>query len=413
MTKQEEIAIKVSHVSKDFKLPHEQQNSLKGRLINFRRKGYEIQHALNDISFEVKKGEFFGIVGRNGSGKSTLLKILAGIYTPNSGFVETNGKLTPFIELGVGFNPELSGRDNVFLNGALLGFSRKEMEGMYDDIVEFAEIERFMDQKLKNYSSGMQVRLAFSIAIRANTDILVLDEVLAVGDAAFQKKCFDYFMNLKKNNKTVILVTHDMSAVRQYCDRAVMLEKSKVIHEGKPERIAQEYQKLFIQDMENEKEREKAYSEGDRWGEGGIVAEEVKTSVTSEFINISVRYRTTQALDSPIYGFTVYGPDGTNILEGNTLKLKYKTGTVNSNEIVQMSWSVPNIFANGKYSISIGCCNKHMSQFYEWYNDASSFVINKDSITAGLVDPLVAINDYKVKDIATKTQLGTKEDIRK
>lgn len=236
-----DIAIKVSNVSKDFKLPHDQSNSIKSKLINFRKRGYEVQHALRDVSFEVKKGEFFGIVGRNGSGKSTLLKMLAGIYTPTGGSIEVNGKLTPFIELGVGFNPELSGRDNVFLNGALLGFTRKQMAEMYDEIVEFAELERFMDQKLKNYSSGMQVRLAFSIAIRANTDILVLDEVLAVGDEAFQRKCNEYFANIKKSDKTVILVTHDMSAVRKYCNRAILIRDGKVVVSGSPESVADEY----------------------------------------------------------------------------------------------------------------------------------------------------------------------------
>src|SRR5258708_34456382 len=218
------IAIKVDHVSKDFKLPHERVGSVKNLFVNVLRylrhtKTYETQHALKDISFEIKKGEFFGIVGRNGSGKSTLLKILAGIYQPNSGMVYAHGKLVPFIELGVGFNPELTGRENVYLNGAMLGFSQKEVEAMYDEIVAFAELERFMDQKLKNYSSGMQVRLAFSMAIRAGNNILLLDEVLAVGDAAFQRKCYDYFMKLKTNKQTVVLVTHDMIAVQKNCDR--------------------------------------------------------------------------------------------------------------------------------------------------------------------------------------------------
>ena len=190
---QDNLAIKVDNVSKTFILPHEKNNSLKNKIINFTKtkKTYEKQHVLDNISFEVKKGEFFGIIGRNGSGKSTLLKILAGIYSSDDGNVSVYGKLTPFIELGVGFSPELTGRDNVFLNGALLGFSRKEMLSMYDDIVDFAGLEKSMDQKLKNYSSGMQVRLAFSIAIRADTDILVLDEVLAVGDENFQKKCLE------------------------------------------------------------------------------------------------------------------------------------------------------------------------------------------------------------------------------
>ena len=196
------------------------------------------------ISFDVHKGEFIGIVGRNGSGKSTLLKILAQIYYPETGSVTVNGTLVPFIELGVGFNPELTGRENVYLNGALLGFSRKEMDDMYQEIVQFAELEQFMDAKLKNYSSGMQVRLAFSIAIRARGDILILDEVLAVGDAEFQQKCNDYFASLK-GGQTVILVTHDMYNVRKFCDRAILIEDGQIQAEGSPEVVAKAYENLW------------------------------------------------------------------------------------------------------------------------------------------------------------------------
>lgn len=242
----EDVIIKAEQVVKEFKLPHEKYNTLKGRVVNIFRsqKGYELQKALDDVSFEVKRGEFFGIVGRNGSGKSTMLKVLAGIYMPTSGQVHTLGKLVPFIELGVGFSPELTGRENVYLNGALLGFNRKEVEAMYKDIVEFAEIERFMDQKLKNYSSGMQVRLAFSIAIRAQGDILLLDEVLAVGDEAFQRKCFDYFDQLKDAKQTVILVTHDMSNIERFCDRVMVLDKSKVVKITDAKEAAKIYLKL-------------------------------------------------------------------------------------------------------------------------------------------------------------------------
>lgn len=238
------VAIKVEHVSKSFKLPHEKTTSIKSAVIGMvshGTKGYELQQALQDISFEVKQGDFYAIVGRNGSGKSTLLKLLAGIYTPTSGTITVNGKLTPFIELGVGFNQDLSGRENVFLNGALLGFSRTEMEAMYDDIVSFAELGRFMDQKLKNYSSGMQVRLAFSIAIRAQSDILLLDEVLAVGDAAFQQKCFDYFEELKQQKKTVVFVSHDMGAVKRFCNKALYIKNGVQIHEGSPADVADMY----------------------------------------------------------------------------------------------------------------------------------------------------------------------------
>lgn len=258
MSENEQPAVVVKDLYKSFKLPHEQSSGLKDAAVNFfrRKKGYEIQQVLKDVSFEIKKGEFFGIVGRNGSGKSTLLKLLGGIYAPDKGLVQVNGSLTPFIELGVGFNPELTGRENVFLNGALLGFSKAEMEKMYDDIVMFAEIERFMDQKLKNYSSGMQVRLAFSIAIRAESDILLIDEVLAVGDSAFQQKCFDYFNRLKAEKKTIILVTHDMGAVKRFCTRALYIRNGEITAYGDPSDIADVYSLENIESSQPKPEEE-------------------------------------------------------------------------------------------------------------------------------------------------------------
>ena len=241
-----ENAIEVKDLYKSFKLPTERAWGLKQAIFNRLKgiKGFTRQEVLRGITFDVRRGEFLGIVGRNGSGKSTLLKVLSEIYVPDKGSIKVNGTLVPFIELGVGFNPELTGRENVYLNGALLGFSNKEMDGMFDDIVKFAELEPFMDQKLKNYSSGMQVRLAFSIAIRARGDILILDEVLAVGDAAFQEKCNDYFKSLH-GNQTVILVTHDMGNVERFCDRAILIENGKIACEGKPSKVTKAYQKLW------------------------------------------------------------------------------------------------------------------------------------------------------------------------
>lgn len=276
-----DIAIKVDHVSKSFKLPHEKQNSIKGALINRFKSGkntYEKQEVLKDISFEVKKGDFFGIVGRNGSGKSTLLKILAAIYPPNEGDVTVNGKLTPFIELGVGFNPELTGRENVFLNGALLGFNRHEMEEMYSDIVRFAEIERFMDQKLKNYSSGMQVRLAFSIAIRARSDILLLDEVLAVGDEAFQQKCIDVFERYKAQKQTVVLVTHDMASVKKFCNKAMLIDQGKILESGNPDIVADRYSRINQVEIDNQIQAEQTANEATARG----ISSELSIATTVE-----------------------------------------------------------------------------------------------------------------------------------
>ena len=241
-----DVAIRVRDLHKSFKLPTERAWGLKQAIFNRLKgvKGYRQQKVLRGIDFEVKKGEFVGIVGRNGSGKSTLLKVMSGIYVPQKGEVDIYGTLVPFIELGVGFNPELTGRENIYLNGALLGFSNEEVAEMYDEIVRFAELKDFMDQKLKNYSSGMQVRLAFSIAIRARGDILVLDEVLAVGDAAFQKKCNDYFESLH-GNQTVILVTHSMENITKFCDRAILIENGKILKDGNPEEVAAAYKALW------------------------------------------------------------------------------------------------------------------------------------------------------------------------
>lgn len=261
MSQPEELAVVVKDLYKSFRLPHEQHSGLKQAALHlFSNRGYETQKVLRDVSFDIKKGEFFGIVGRNGSGKSTLLKLIAGIYVPDKGLVQVNGSLTPFIELGVGFNPELTGRENVFMNGALLGFDHAQMSAMYDEIVEFAELAQFMDQKLKNYSSGMQVRLAFSIAIRAQSDVLILDEVLAVGDQAFQQKCYDYFAKLRKNGQTVVLVTHDMNAVKQFCDKALLVDKGSIKMVGSPSDVSLEYEKINFDKSDKLKEEKDTQS---------------------------------------------------------------------------------------------------------------------------------------------------------
>ena len=260
MSKIPEVAVAIKDIHKDFILPHSKNSTFKQTIVNIVKKNKVVTNkVLDGVSFEVNKGDFFGIVGRNGSGKSTLLKLIAGVYTPTAGSIQLNGKLTPFIELGVGFNPELSGRDNVYLNGALLGFDRKQMSKMYDEIVAFAELEPFMDQKLKNYSSGMQVRLAFAIAIMAKNEILIFDEVLAVGDEAFQRKCLDVFDKYKADGQTIILVTHDMGTVKRFCNRAVLINDGKIVEIGNPLSVASKYSQLnqITIDKETESKNEK------------------------------------------------------------------------------------------------------------------------------------------------------------
>lgn len=225
------VAISVKNISKQFILPHERKDSIVEYIthpIKSLRAPKEKFQVLKNINFEINEGEFIGIMGKNGSGKSTLLKILSGIYLPTSGKVSIKGKMIPFLELGVGFNPELSGRDNIFFNGVILGMSMRYLRSKFDEIVSFAELERFIDLPLKNYSSGMQVRLAFSIAIMAQADIYLLDEVLAVGDMNFQQKCFAVFDNLIAQKKTIVLVTHSIDLVKKYCNRAFLLDKGVI-----------------------------------------------------------------------------------------------------------------------------------------------------------------------------------------
>lgn len=221
--------IELRNISKKFVIPHEKVRSLKNTVLNiWNSRSYETFYALKDISFAVEEGEFLGIVGRNGSGKSTLLKILAGIYEPDGGEISVRDRISPFLELGVGFNGELSGRDNIYLYGSVLGLTKKQIDSKFDEIVSFAGLGKFMDLKMKNYSSGMYVRLAFSVAIRADAPILLIDEVLAVGDLDFRKKCFEVFDAHKKDGKTVVFVTHDPELITRFCDRALLLKNGSV-----------------------------------------------------------------------------------------------------------------------------------------------------------------------------------------
>jgi ABC-2 type transport system ATP-binding protein len=380
----EEIAIKVEGVSKNFVLPHEKHTSLKSKTVHaFKRtKGSHTQHALKDISFEIKKGEFLGIVGRNGSGKSTLLKMLAGIYQPTKGKISVSGKLVPFIELGVGFNPELTGRENVFLNGALLGFSNDEVAKMYDEVVEFAELERFMDQKLKNYSSGMQVRLAFSMAVRANADILLIDEVLAVGDADFQRKCYDYFRKLKKDKKTVVFVSHDMDAVKEYCDRALLIEDSCVTKEGNPHKIATYYKRLFTDELK--RYGISGIKDANRWGDktmqySKVVAVPDEISKKHPEVVIKTTIKAHADVKDPVFGFTIKNQVGEHLIGTNTAIEGKAQLPISKGEERELVWSIPNIFTDGTYFVNISAEYLNGRVQSDWVEDATTFKVKKES----------------------------------
>ncbi len=384
------IAIKVDNVSKDFVLQHQSANSLKSFMTGFykknTKKSTEVQRALKNISFDIKEGEFFGIVGRNGSGKSTLLKILAGIYQPTKGSISVKGKLVPFIELGVGFNPELTGRENVYLNGALLGFDRKQVDAMYEDIVSFAELEKFMDQKLKNYSSGMQVRLAFSMATRSDADVLLIDEVLAVGDTAFQRKCFEYFRSLKKNKKTVVFVSHDMDAIKEYCDRVVLIEDSKLAFQGNPDDVAQRYKKLFLNSETHEAEQT-----NDRWGQSVGIIKDVKTTPRlltnqSKPLAITIRVSFLSDEDAVVVGYLIKNSAGVSITGNNSKILNERIDRCKAGDNLEFNFEVANIFSEGGYTIDIGITSAD-GTILEWWEGASMFNVVNDNSSHHLVSP--------------------------
>lgn len=400
VTKSEQIVVDVDKVSKTFKLPHEKRGSIKQGFTSLFQggdKGFERQRALSDVSFSIKKGEFFGILGRNGSGKSTLLKILAGIYQPSDGKVTVEGKLVPFIELGVGFNPDLTGRENVYLNGALLGFTRQQIAEMYDDIVQFAELERFMDQKLKNYSSGMQVRLAFAVATRAKADVLLIDEVLAVGDADFQKKCFEYFRRLKSEDTTVVFVTHDMNAVREYCDRAVLIEDSKVVEIGKASKIATMYTKMFINQGADGTD-----IKGNRWGTGiaemfNIRFDKKRYTDDDKIIKFSYDFRAKEDLENPIAGFLIKTSAQQHLLGTNNQILQQPLRSMKKGEVASVSWTVPNIFNNGTILLDPSIVYNNGSEVADWWEEAASFDVFKEEKTPYLINPKVTFTLHEKK----------------
>lgn len=380
-------AIKVVGIHKSFRLPHEKNASIKSVIINpLRRRGYENQQVLHGISFEVHEGDFFGIVGRNGSGKSTLLKLLAGIYSPDQGRIELSGRLTPFIELGVGFNPELTGRENVFLNGALLGFGRTAMEKLYDDIVAFAELERFMDQKLKNYSSGMQVRLAFSIATRISSPILLLDEVLAVGDVAFQRKCYNYFKDLKRQGKTVVLVTHDMDVVREFCDKGVLISNGRIAFEGTSQDLAREYAKLF------DHEDQPTVVEGARWGDKKVLYSDVTLKKQGDEYVLRVSLTAATSVAAPVLGFVIKNAEGKPVLGTNSAIKGHKLADLKPSETRSMTWRFPDIFSNGLHTVDVAITQKDGATVHDWWEGATTFTTTGKDKNPYIVSPHIELD---------------------
>jgi len=398
-----EPAAAVRHVSKAFRLPHQQYHTLKERALHpFRKNTYDVLQAVDDVSFEVARGEFFGIVGRNGSGKSTLLKCLAGIYDIDDGELHVNGRLSPFIELGVGFNMDLTARDNVMINAIMLGLTRQQARERFDDIIAFAGLEDFLDLKLKNYSSGMTVRLAFSVAIQVDADILLIDEVLAVGDAAFQQKCFDEFHRLKAEGRTILFVTHDMTAVERFCDRAMLLERGRVVDIGAPSAIARRYNELNFgrtvhklpdRDAAEEPEGEVEERFGDHaaeivhaWFEdehGDVVADLPHGGIAH--VCFDVRFH--ERIENPIFGVTLKNDAGATIFAMTSNVTHGPTGTFEAGDEVTVRMMFHNWLMASTYSVTPSVARDGFgADAIDLREDLARVIVHSGYVTGGVTN---------------------------
>jgi ABC-type polysaccharide/polyol phosphate transport system ATPase subunit len=380
-------------VSKSFTVPEEQINTLKERALHPRKRiRRSTFRALNDISFAIEPGEFFGIAGRNGSGKSTLLKCLAGIYKAE-GDIWCRGRISTLIELGVGFNSDMAARDNVVMNGIMLGLTPREARKRYESVIEFAELQEFKDLKLKNYSSGMHVRLAFSVAIQVDAEILMIDEVLAVGDAAFQQKCFDVFNELRDRGKTIIFVTHDMGSMQRFCHRALLLERGSPVYLGDPHEVADRYLELnFGRDPEAA-----ASAEHHRSGDGDArcveawvaneTGERLATAPQHDRVTLNARVLFNVGVDDPSASVYILNEEHKAILVANTAIDNERSGRFHAGEEVLFSFTFDNVLAPGRYSPMFTLAHRGSGlDLIDRFESAFSFVVTGPDALGGLID---------------------------
>ena len=392
-----DLAIRVENLSKRFRIPLDRSSTLKHRLTHWRSASrYRSLEALLNVSFEVRAGEFVGIIGHNGSGKSTLLKILSRIYRPDAGVVTIEGRVSPFLELGVGFNPELTARENIFLSGAILGLDRHELHRRLDEIIGFAELEQFVDHKLKNFSSGMQVRLAFSLAIQAHAEILMMDEVLAVGDAPFQQKCFDTFNRYKREGRTVVLVTHELGAVTTYCDRALLLDHGRLVADGDTADVTAHYRHAI--GMAADGSRPEA--EMERWGSRDVVITGVRMldsrgvqdvdPPTGGSVRIELGY---EIQNDGVADFTcvlwLLRADGVLISESSLPVSQYaQVGASQRGSAGTIRFDIPQLsLLDGKYSVDVELQGRRDTTPYDHLKNALHFRVVDRRERRGVIEP--------------------------
>jgi ABC-2 type transport system ATP-binding protein len=385
-------AVLAEHLNKSFRLPHRRYSTLKERVLHPRawRDADELR-AVDDASFSVAPGEFFGIVGRNGSGKSTLLKCLAGIYRIDRGRAEVNGRLSPFIELGVGFNPDLTARDNVTINAIMHGLSRRQARERFDEIIAFAELEDFVDLKLKNFSSGMTVRLAFSVAIQVDADVLLIDEVLAVGDAAFQQKCYVEFERMKLDGRTIVLVTHDMGAVQRFCHRAMLIDRGRVLEIGDPNRIALRYNELnfghLVHTAPDDRYGDQAEAEiKAAWFEDDA-GERITTLAQGEPCTICMEVVFHTGLEDPVFAFNLLNEPRHTVFATTSEWSSVRTGSFSAGETASVRVRFENWLSPQRYTVTPSVARAGSgAEALDLRKDLASLLVHGTRRTGGIAD---------------------------
>lgn len=410
-----DIAIKVNQLSKMYKLYDKPIDRLKESLGFTRKILYREHYALNDVSFEIKRGETVGIIGTNGSGKSTILKIITGVLNPTKGSVKVNGRISALLELGAGFNMEYTGIQNIYLNGTMMGFTKEEVDKKLDSIIEFADIGEFINQPVKTYSSGMFVRLAFAVAINIEPEILIVDEALSVGDVFFQAKCYKKFEDFKKEGKTILFVSHDLSSIGKYCDRVVLLNKGTKLCEGDPKEIIDVYKKVLVNQLEDDdnnlNEDETITEETQEWkslitinpnaldygsklaeisdfcimDNNGVVTNNVFKG--KEFI-IKMKVVFNEKIQDPIFAFTIKDLKGTELTGTNTMIEKSDVSVVNRGEVKEITFKQKMSLQGGEYLLSLGCTGYRNGDFtvYHRLYDVCNITVISDKNTVGYYD---------------------------
>lgn len=398
-------------VSRRFRVVHDRNATLKETLIRGRRARYSELWALRDVDLDIAPGEAVGIVGRNGSGKSTLLKMLAGILPPQTGVVQAGGSVAAMLELGAGFHPDFSGRENVFMNAAIHGLSDKQVHARFDDIVAFAEIEDFIDMPVRTYSSGMQLRLAFAVAAHVDPDILLLDEVLAVGDEAFQRKCMGRIFDFRRQGGTLVFVSHDPNAVEQVCDRAVLVDGGRIVLDGTPQEVMVRYHRLLAETTDGVGARistpaEAVLDEEDvgeeipppsalgGWGTGEIAitsvqvirGDEVVTGIVSgDDLAVRLSLRANDPIENPIIGISILGDDGTALFGTNTELDHVHVGTID--EDTEVTYVIPSVPLHaGGFAVTVAVHSEDVREMYHWIDRAVEFTVFPRRPGVGLVE---------------------------